>query len=291
MKLFIGTLYTIENEFEECKSAINKQTYKNFEHFIFKGLPNKKAHDVLYCTFMERSKEFDVLVKVDADMVIEDKNLFAKIVTKFQMLDSLKDLEIAVYDFFSDQLIWGMHAYRNTVRWQRTEEALFVDACLLKPGENIHDDSELAPAAIHCKNPSPFQAFHYGVHKALKTVQPGRIKVNKVQSRAHWNIVERTRQNFLRTGDRRIGLAVLGAELALKGDIYPCHVSYSNPLLEKLFEQYESLDGSELEHEIARVSMKNFAFLPSALRRRFLVAVFKLRLLLADKVDNNYHTP
>jgi hypothetical protein len=277
MRIFVGTLYTIENEFDECVAAVEDQSYRDFQHFVFEGLPNKEAHDTLYGTFMERSDDFDLLVKVDADMVIEDGDLLSKIVDKFEANEWLKDLEIAVYDFFSDQLIWGMHAYRSTVRWRRTDENLFVDSCPVGPEETLHDDSELAPAAIHCKNPSSFQAFRYGVHKALKMVQPGRVSARTTYSRYHWNILHRTRDNFRRRKDPRMGLAVLGAELALQGGISPAHMDYSNPLLRELFERYETNDIELLQQRIEAMSGTSFGFLPSAMRRRALLARARLR--------------
>lgn len=52
MRLFVGTLYTIENEFDECVASIALQSYRNFQHFVFRNLPNKEAHDALYSAFM-----------------------------------------------------------------------------------------------------------------------------------------------------------------------------------------------------------------------------------------------
>jgi hypothetical protein len=269
MRIFVGTLKTIENEFEECVASIERQTYQNFEHFVFEDLPNKEAHDTLYRSFMERSDEFDLMVKVDADMVIENENLFAGIVERFEEHPQLKDLEIAVHDFFSDRLIWGMHAYRNTMTWETNEENLFVDRATVSSDEHVHDDEELAPAAIHCKNPSPFQAFHYGVHKALKMIQPGRWPKDASYAQFHWRNIEETRDHFRRTGDRRLGFAVLGAELAIREDIRPEHVSYSNPHLRRRFEAFDDLDAEDLRAEVERQAP--YAFLPDRLRRPVLL--------------------
>ncbi|MFC2046004.1 hypothetical protein ACFLTC_00590 [Chloroflexota bacterium] len=278
MRILVGTLYTIENEFDECIASIKRQSHQDFQIFVLEKLPNKEAHDTLYRTFMDRSDEFDLMIKVDADMVLADDDLFAKIVERFEANVQLKDLEMAVQDFFSDQLIWGMHAYRNTVEWQPTGENLFVDACSLGEGERIHDDSELAPAAIHCKNPSPFQAFRYGVHRALKAIQPGRPQLDQAYSTFQWSYLQKTRRNFRRTKDRRIGLAVLAAELAFAGKIRPGHYDYSHPFLETLFQRYAHLDASQLERKIRRLSLSSFGFLPSGLRRGMLVRVARGRI-------------
>jgi hypothetical protein len=40
MKLLVGTLYTIENEFEQCCAAIDRQTYDHFDLVVIRNLPN-----------------------------------------------------------------------------------------------------------------------------------------------------------------------------------------------------------------------------------------------------------
>jgi len=262
MRIFVGTLYTIENEFPECCEAIKRQTYKNFHHFVFKNLPNKEAHITLYRSFMDLSNEFDILIKVDADMVIENRNLFARIVETYQKTSSLRDLEIAVYDFFSDQLIWGLHAYSRHVKWKTSEENLFVDTCHIRPEEKIFDDHTLAPAAFHCKNPSYFQSFHYGVHKALKIIQPNRKKIKQEHRIFHWNIFQKMNDHFLRKQDKRLGLAVLGAEVAFRGGILPKHIDYSNPYLKDIFKNYESLSIHQIKNTIKRLRILRLGFLP-----------------------------
>lgn len=269
MRIFVGTLKTIENEFEECRVAIRRQSHRDFEHFVFEGLPNKQAHDILYRSFMERADEFDLLVKVDADMVIEDRHLFAKIVRRFEENPTLKDLEIAVHDFFSDRLVWGMHAYRNTVEWSVSEENLFVDACPVAPHEHVHDATDLAPAAVHCKNPTPFQAFHFGVQRALKVTQPGRTRKDPAHVRYHWSVMERTRKRFLETRDPRRGFAVLGAKLGYQGRFLPSHLDYSDPYLRERFEEYADLDAEGLLGALRHYSTSGL--LPGRLRRGMVV--------------------
>jgi len=270
MRIFVGTLFTIENEFDECVESIKGQSYRNFQHFIFENLPNKEAHDALYSSFMNMSCEFDLLIKVDADMVIEDKNLFSKIVDKFENNAWLNELEIAVYDFFSDQLIWGLHVYRNKVKWDKNEERLFVDSSPVPSHQHLWDDKDLAPAAIHCKNPSLFQSFHYGVHRGLKILQPNRITKIRSHRKFHWNNLERTWQNFLNKGDIRLGQAVLGSELVLKRLLGLDNLDYSNQYASEIFKLYQNYDANKLRSKIQRMRITNWGFLPSKLRRKIL---------------------
>lgn len=270
MNLFVGTLYTIENEVRDCLESIENQTYRKFKLFIFENLPKKAAHQTLYQSFMDKADQFDLLVKIDADMVLVRNDLFEKIVEKFQTNPGIKELEIAVHDFFSDQLLWGLHAYRNNVRWERGEEDLFTDKSPVHPDDRQYDDHELAPAAYHCPNPSPFQAFHYGVHKALKTIQPGRRAVNTDFRYFHWNNLERVGRNFSKTLDRRVGFAVLGAELTFRGRINTEHLDYENPFLHALFSKYSELNSTELKSAIRKIANTTYGWMPGPLRLKLL---------------------
>ena len=263
MRIFVGTLYSGENEFDDCVSSIKQQTYQNYSHFIFKNLPNQEAHTTLFTSFLEKKKEFDLLVKVDADMVLCSDSLFEKIALKMKELPKLDVFSIAVLDFFTGQLINGLNTYRNTVKWNFEKETMFVDIPEVAPESTYYDRTELAPAAIHCKNPSRYQAFHYGVHRGLKSIA-------YQHSTTHWAMLEKTWQNFLSTRDVRIGLAILGAALVYAGKFTKSDVDYTNPRVKMVLERYESMDSDEVKREIRALRFKNFGFLPGDLRRRII---------------------
>lgn len=277
MKFLVGTMYCGENEFEDCVRSIEGQTGVEVEHFVVRDLPNKEAHDTLYRRFMDGADRCDVFVKVDADMVLVRDDLFDRIAAKFDALPKLKDLEIAVLDFFSDRLMPGMHAFRSTVTWQRNEESLFVDYNTFEPDERLRDDTELAPAARHCTNPSPFHAFHFGIHRALKVIQPGHTTINRVAGRDHWETLERTRAKFVRTGDLRIGLAVLGAEVALRGGLDPARVDYGDAISKELFDRYRDLDGRELRAALRRLAWTRLGFLGGQTQLKLLLRYHQWR--------------
>jgi len=263
MKIFIGTLYSGENEFEECITSIQNQTYKNFEHFVFENLPNREAHHALFKSFKSKIDEFDLLVKVDADMVICSNDLFSQIVKKMTDHPDLDVFSIAVKDFFTGQLINGLNAYRNTVNWDFDKQTMFVDIPDVSREKTCYDETELAPAAIHCKNPSKYQAFHYGVHRGLKSIQ-------KIHSTTHWAMLNDVRHNFWKTGDARIGLAVLGAELVYAGKFKKDDVDYTNPKVKKVLEKYKDLNSSDIKREILKLRALHWGFLPGDVRRRLI---------------------
>lgn len=296
MRIYVGTLYTIEKEFEECVASIKRQTYRNYEHFVFEGLPNKTAHDTLFSDFFSKSGKFDLLVKVDADMVIEDKHLFSGIVDRFRKNLSLHLLQIAVHDWFSNRLIGSMNAYSNTVSWKMSDENLFVDMVDIDQEHVSIDWTDLAPAAIHCKDPSPFQAFHFGVHKGLKILQRGRPSGRREhwRMRSHWENVEYTYLNFKASKDVRLGYAVIGSELALSGLFKSEHLSHSNPFCSDIFSRYQGLDSSCVENEIKRLKSRNWGWLPNRMRKALLwylyreryFSIYAIRSLIRDLFFN-----
>jgi hypothetical protein len=267
MRVFVGTLYSGENEYDECVASIQRQTFRDFDHFVFKNLPNKEAHHALFKSFLERADEYDVLIKIDADVVLASDTILDRIVHKMRRDGGIDILAVAVHDFFTDQLInAGMATYRNTVRWDYSRETMFVDIAEVRPGREVYDDKELAPAGVHCKNPAPWQAFHYGLHRGLKSIQ-------RIHSSGHWAYLERVWANFLKTGDTRIGLAVLGAELAYAGRLSKSDVDYTNPRMKTILEEYLPLDSAGLEREIRRLRARNWGMLPGDLRRRIIRAL------------------
>lgn len=267
MKFFVGTLYSGENEFEECVTSIQNQSYKKFEHFVFRKLPNREAHHTLFKSFKNKINEFDLLVKVDADMVICSNDLFAQIAKKMVENPDIDVLSIAVSDFFTGDLINGLNAYRNTVEWDFDKETMFVDIPEVSKAQSLFDTSELAPAAIHCKNPSKFQAFHYGVHRGFKSIQ-------KTYSTTHWAMLEKVWRNFLKTGDVRIGLAVLGAELVYAGKFTKEDVDYTNPKVEHVLNDYLGMQSNDIKREILKLRAKNWGILPGDLRRKVIRGKF-----------------
>lgn len=268
MRIMVGTLYCGENEFSACRESIARQTYSNFEHVIIKNLPNKEAHDKLYQTFIQRRDEFDLLVKVDADMILRSNTFFGDLVKRFSEDPELELLTVAVHDWFSDRLIVGINTYRNTITWSESSEGIFVDASPLSIGNRATDWHDLAPAADHSSNPSPIFSFHFGIHKALKIMQP----VGHVIKREHYRMTEhgsnyaQTANHFKRIRDRRLGLAVFGAELTFSGRFNPDDVSWSSATLKGEFNRCAHFESQEIQSKIRRLKVRNGGWLPLRIR-------------------------
>jgi len=263
LKVLVGTLYSGENEFEECQAAIRSQVGVNFEQLIIRNKPELEAHRLLFTTFLERANEFELLVKVDADTVLGSPQLISRIARRFGDEPNLEVLSIALKDFFTGALINGLQTYRNTVRWNFEKDTVFPDIPLLDPNRYHYDQSDLAPAGMHSPNPSALQAFHYGVHRGLKSIQ-------KIHSTTHWGLLNLVWKNFLKTQDRRIGFASLGAELVYAGVFNRADQNYTVPRMEEVFQKYADMNAGQVKKEIRQLRLRHWGFLPTDLRRRVL---------------------
>ena len=261
-KILIGTLYSGENEYEECLESIRSQTFQGFDHLIIENLPEREAHNKLYQSFLEQADTYQLLIKVDADMVLCSPDFFEEVLKRMEANPGIDVYTVAVYDYISGQLINGLNTYRNSVRWDFEKNTIFVDISETSEENSYFDQTELAPAAIHCKNPSNLQAFRYGVHRGLKSIQ-------QTHSTTHWAFIEKSWQNFLKLKDPRIGLAVLGAELVYAGEFSKADIDYTNPKMGIVLEQYQDLDFNSIKREIQKLRNRNWGILPSDLRRRF----------------------
>lgn len=218
-RILVITLYSGENEFEQCVASLKAQSYTNWEHQVYEGLSQKEAHDSLKRQIMERSEQFDIFLKLDADMVFKDTDGLQKTVDLFDADPEMDMLEMVVHDWYSDSLIMGMHVYSNRVRWEFNRENLFMDYDPRFPGTKLLLYANPAPIVDHCPDPSSYQAFHFGVHRALKVIQPGRRYFNPFSVVVQRKILRKTWEHFKRNMDRRLGLAVLGANYVLEGKV------------------------------------------------------------------------
>ncbi len=237
MRVLVGTLYTGENEFGQCKHSLQRQTHTDWEHVVYEHLPNKEAHDRLYRTFMEQSEDFDLFLKLDADMVFRSEDSLQTLVDLFKREPELDHALLAVHDWASDTLIMGLHAYSNRVVWEASEEDLFVDHSPFIPGKRLSTKRSPAPIVDHSPDPSPFQAFRFGVHRALKVLQRDRSDLAVFRSRMQWNLLGNVWQRFCRTDIQRLGLIILGAEQVLKGEVSQTDYDDDSEDLRRRFEQ------------------------------------------------------
>ena len=278
MRILIGILYCIENELSACIQSIKNQTHQDFDYFIIENLPKKAAHDQLYTKFSASRQAYDIFIKIDADMVLCRSTYFEEVIDAFSKDHELVLLQVAVYDFFSDQLIFGLHNYRNTMRWALRDEVLFTDRQNTSE-KSINDSTQLAPAALHCPDPSPFQAFHFGVHKAVKVMQIGRASKNVKARNIHWDNIQRTKEHFRSNKNKQLGYAILGSEIAFKHQFTHQQVDYNDTLLQQHFNSVKDKSLNEIEQAIYK----------NAIFRRFPSTVRLALISIVSECDSIFH--
>jgi len=258
MKILVGLLSTIENEYKECINSIKKQQNANFDIYEIKNKPKNIAHDKLYSKFQTNSDYFDLLIKIDADMVIEDVNLFYKIVNEFIVNKELDHLVIPVYDHFMGKHIWGVNVHRNTVKWNTNVDNYSTDT--VQKEETVRGLKEWivpeeSPIIHHCPNPSPFQAFHFGLHRSIKAFQFN--KKNRTNARPHWINFYYLQEHYHLTMNKKILFALAAARYVIDHKIDDSFIDYNNSESYKIFCRFNSMSEAELyKYAIQNIYMR-----------------------------------
>ena len=172
MKIFVGTMYCGEGDYVKCCDAIARQCGGHeIEHNVIANLPEHDAHNALWNEWRQRQSTFDLFVKVDADTVLRDNTTLDKICNCFKGNPRLTGLQAPLYDFFTDSNINGLNCFSPRVIFRDTTDSLYCDR--VDTGHDItyrerELSPELVPAGYHCCNATFEQAFHFGLHRALK---------------------------------------------------------------------------------------------------------------------------
>lgn len=238
LKILIGTLFSGENEYEACVESLKAQNYINWEHFVIENRPSREAHRLLYQRFLEASEAFDLFIKLDADMVLNADNCLELIVQEFKKCSTLDHFLTPVEDWYTDSLMLGLHVFSNRAKWNIPEnEELFVDPMPDVPGESRIVWEQHWALVKHSPDPSPLQAFHFGVHRSLKVIQLNR-KLELLKGWAHAKLLLKVRSHFIAEEDRRLAYVLLGILWTLRSDV-DIGPDYSSLVLKKGFEEIE----------------------------------------------------
>lgn len=171
-RVFVGTMYSEENELHSSIASVKKQIGVEINHFFVKGLPEREAHQTLYRRWNEIKHDYGVFVKIDADTVIRDNEALRTICQYLACSVSVGSnaLQCPLYDWLSDKKIIGVSVYHRSVVINDPTDDISCDVCM----ENIstaHPDGLpeiINPIGIHCGNPTNRQAFRYGLHRGIK---------------------------------------------------------------------------------------------------------------------------
>ncbi|MBA1277432.1 hypothetical protein [Stutzerimonas stutzeri] len=213
----IITLYCGENEFDKCVNMASCQRCTFFfEQVFIKNKANAEAHNELYKIVMAQADDFDYFVKLDADMVFKSENSLQKLIT--MAVESGGDIfSIPVHDYMTDSMIWGLNIYRSGVKWLLGTDDLFtdqqrLDGAYVAAKKNLLESESLVS---HAENPSDFQAFVFGVHRAAKVVQ---VEADKFLLGHAWGQLDtlfKVVDAYKKSGDKKRALAIIGAYFTL----------------------------------------------------------------------------
>ncbi len=251
LNVLVGTLYSSEHELDRCVDALQNQHHCHRSHFIIEHMAEKAAHDQLYSRFMHNAGEYDLFLKLDADMILIDPGKLGAAVALFDESPELDHAVFTVQDWMTDSEIVGIHIYRNRVRWTRQQDVLFCDTPPDVTGERrFITRGAPSPLAVHSPDPNPAQAFHHGLLLGLKAFQTGITATRPARAFMHWRLLKRLWDHFDRVRDRRLGLALLAVEHVLSHTVTPDFCNYTNPRFWQTFGMYESMTPDQMHKQL-----------------------------------------
>lgn len=252
--VLVLTLYSGEAEYDQCRESLENQTYSHWEHRAFENLPDAEAHNRLYRTIMEQAPQYDLFLKLDADMVLADREVLSDLVGVFERWPDLDHLVVAVSDWMTDSFIIGVHLFSNRVSWKRHDDELYVDPDPVFPGLKFMVTEPPRDLVFHSNDPSPFQAFHFGAHRGLQAAQTYRSlrDIRPHDARLQWRYLGRVWRHFERSRDRRLGLALLAADMVFRKELPATANEYADPALLAAFEAVRNFEEREIRQRLMR---------------------------------------
>lgn len=202
-RVFVGTMYCGEGDFKDACEAIASQRTVVVSHVVIKNLPEKEAHNQLWRAWRDAKSTHNMFVKVDADTVLAHDEVLFEFWNLMSSNSRITGIQAPLYDYFTDGYVNGLNCFSPKVTFQNTTDQLFcdrqvdVDHDIVVGSDSVPE--RLRHAGYHCFHATDEQAFHFGVHRALK----GQV-----------HVLERVKQAWKNHNDRQRALVLLGAKSA-----------------------------------------------------------------------------
>jgi hypothetical protein len=206
-----GVLHVGEPSLPSTLAALRAQVDIDLELLLIGHEPKQQAHQRLYESFSALTEQFDVLVKVDADMQIVEPALLRTIGWMFRRHRHLDRIQLGVDDWFSGARIPGMHAWRSGTTWTTAAPELFTDAVSNTAKGKLTVMDAGRTLVLHGAAPDDAQALRYGAHRALKA----ELSHSTEGADARWGWLMRLQEHAIAHPHRSRRLALAAAEAAL----------------------------------------------------------------------------
>ena len=217
-RILVGVLYSGESQYDRCKRSIESQAGVEIEVYSIEKKPNAIAHRLLYREFTRRGLNYDLLLKVDADMELTSR-FTVRDIFQFMLRNSQVSQGVfPVFDFYSQANIVGLHAFKNEAQWIENEDLLFVDHDPVINGEKqIFLDYPVV--ATHCDSPTLAEATFFGVHRSVKMRVAGQKLSTIRKAEYQYKLLRKVYKNWRRFPRPEFRAVLIGAEIAFRDDI------------------------------------------------------------------------
>lgn len=239
--------------------------------------PKWQAHRRLFATFSEHGGDYDVMVKLDADMELLHPRVFAAVAETLEQLGGVDHLILGVDDWLSGERIQGIQFWRGGVRWELPPPELFTDLGVSDAREVFKMIDTPAALVAHAREPNDAQAMRYGAHRGLKTLATRKeSRIDRLASFARF-VAERParpRPLALAAADRALRDEASG-RLLIDGDAPVPHGLVAE--LHRAAEDVDALRDAVLER-LTSLRPSSVATAPHAPRPRTLSAALHARV-------------
>lgn len=201
-RVFVGTMHYQEGDFQSCLRSVHAQKEIKLTHFLISGLGEAEAHRELWAAWRTARGSHDMFVKVDADTELAHDHVLSAFWSRMSLNERITGIQAPLHDHFTNDNINGLNCFSPRVIFRDSDDPLFVDRV-----DTNHDvvvaswqvGPLLTPAGFHCRAATDVQAFHYGLHRALKGQQ---------------HVINRVNIEWTKSGDRKRAMVLLGAKAA-----------------------------------------------------------------------------
>jgi hypothetical protein len=235
IKLLCGIMHCGEPQYFNCVQSLVDQVGIEVTYFVLKDLPNKEAHEQLYQRFAH-DKDHDYFLKLDADMVLTNNDVVKNTISRLKQYPEKTHFICGVLDFFTGHTIYGIHFFKQGHAFRKTEEQLFVDR--IETDHTLSLVHEIDYVATHSFAPSSSQSFHYGLHKANKSLQRSSDKFDAAASCSHLAKIRSMSKRFILTQSYIHFMSMLGAYRVFTNDIDERSINYGFYRSHGIFEKF-----------------------------------------------------